>query len=242
MTERLYFDDAYLRRFEAVVEEADARTIVLDRTAFYPTGGGQPHDTGTIARDEAVWAVEEVSGREPIVHALTGDHDLEVEERVVGELDWDRRYALMRYHTAQHLLSAVLLDAFDAPTTGNQLYSTRARIDCAYPRFSKSDMSEIEARVNEQIDAGLPVRTFELDRDEAERRLDTERTRIDLLPASVQSVRIVEIGPEGEPVDRTACAGTHVSSADELGRFAVTGRETKGSDEERLSFELSAIE
>lgn len=240
MTERLYFEDAYRRRFEATVEDVDSRTVALDRTAFYPTGGGQPHDTGMITRGEASWTVEEVNGRDPIVHTLTGKHDLEVGERVVGELDWDRRYALMRYHTAQHLLSAVLLDVFDAPTTGNQLYSTRARIDCAYPRFSRSDMDEIAALVNEQIEAALPVRTYELDREEAERRLDAERTRIDLLPASVRIVRIVEIGPDEDPVDRTACAGTHVASTEELARLKVTGRETKGSEEERLSFELSA--
>lgn len=242
MTERLYFDDAYLRRFEATVEEVDGRTVVLDRTAFYPTGGGQPHDTGTLSHTGSTWDVDVVSGRDPIVHELGSEHDLEVGAGVVGELDWDRRYALMRYHTAQHLLSAVLLDLFDAATTGNQLYPTRARIDCAYPRFTSDDMGRIEAAVNEYIDAALPVRTYELARDEAERRLDTERTRIDLLPASVREVRIVEIGSEDEPIDRTACAGTHVRATDELGRFEVTGRETKGSDEERLSFELSGIE
>ncbi len=239
MTERLYLDDAYLRRFDATVTAVDGRSITLDRTAFYPTGGGQPHDTGTLVIDGATHDVVDVSGRETIHHELehTVSH-LAVGERLEGEIDWERRHALMRYHTAQHLLSAVLLDRFGAMTTGNQLYDTRARIDCAYPRFSDTEMDEINTLVSSLIEADYPVRTYTLDRETAEATLDTSRTRIDLIPASVRAVRIVEIGPEGDPIDQTACAGTHVDSTGELGTFELSGRETKGSDEERLTFEL----
>jgi len=144
----------------------------------------------------------------------------------------------MRYHTAQHLLSALLLEEFDAQTTGNQLYDDRARIDVAHDRFSPADLESITERMNELIDRGMAVRRYEMDRDRAERELDTERTRIDLLPESITELRIVEVGPDDDPYDRTACAGTHVETTDVIGRFEATGRETKGSDEERLSFEL----
>lgn len=237
MSERLYFDDAYLRRFEATVTEIDEHTIFLDQTAFYPTGGGQPHDTGVFSYEGDTWQVTDVHGRQEIAHVLEGDAlTFDVGDHVAGELAWDRRYALMRYHTAQHLLSAVLIDAFDAMTTGNQLYTTRARIDCAYPRFEADDMAQIEQGVNAYIEADHPVRTYVLDRPVVEERLDTTRTRIDLLPSSVTEVRIVEIGPEDDPIDRTACAGTHVNSTGEIPLIEVTGRETKGSEEERLAF------
>jgi len=156
----------------------------------------------------------------------------------------------MRYHTAQHLLSALLLEEFDAGTTGNQLYADRARIDCDHDRFSEDDLDLIERRMNDLTDAAMPVRWYEMDRERAEAELDTDRTRIDLLPDSIRELRIVEIGgdgPEGsvdvaaaaaDPYDRTACAGTHVESTADCGEVTVTGRETKGSDEERLSVRL----
>ena len=145
----------------------------------------------------------------------------------------------MRYHTAQHLLSALLLAEFDAPTTGNQLYTDHARLDCAYDRFDEDAMASIEERMNELVDEDGPVRWYEMDREVAEDELDTERTRIDLLPDSIDRLRIVEIGDEDDPYDRTACAGTHVERAGEVGTVTITGRETRGSDGERLYFELS---
>jgi misacylated tRNA(Ala) deacylase len=158
----------------------------------------------------------------------------------VGELDWERRYAHMRYHTAQHLLSAVLLEQFDAETTGNQLYADHAHLDCSYSRFSTADLADIERRLNELVTADTPVEWYVLEREEAETRLDSERTRLHLLPDSITEVRIVEIGaPGGGVYDRTACAGTHVASTGDVGTVDVVGRETKGSNEERVEFVLS---
>lgn len=240
MTTRLYFEDAYLTTFEATVEAVEGDGVTLDRTAFYPTGGGQPHDTGVLRRDDgSADDVVDVSGRGRIAHALEGGADgYAPGDAVVGILDWTRRYALMQYHTAQHLLSAVLLDDFDAPTTGNQLHADRARIDCAFERFDGTDIEAIEARVNALCAADHPVSTAVFDRAVAEERLDAERTRLDLLPESVTEVRVVTIGDPADPVDRTACAGTHVRSTDEVPPFEITGRETKGRDEERLAFHL----
>ena len=183
---------------------------------------------------------------------------------VVGEVDWDRRRAHARYHTAQHLLSAVLLREFDARTTGNQLYADHAHLDAAYDRFDADDLALIESRLNELVDDDRPVERYTMDRAAAEATLDTDRTRIDLLPDSITELRIVEIGglaseaddgaepdgggetddgaePDGDaaPYDRTACAGTHVNATGEIGEVVVTGRETKGSDEERVRFALA---
>lgn len=239
MTERLYFADSYRDTFEATVEAVNGTAVALDRTAFYPTGGGQPNDTGWLRAGDAELRVTDVTGRDPIEHELERAPPVTPGEEVVGILDWERRYALMQYHTAQHLLSAVLLEAFDAATTGNQLYPDRARIDCAYPRFADAEIERIEALVNDHVQAHHAVSTSVLDREVAEATLDTERTRIDLLPDSVTEVRIVEIGNGDDPVDRTACAGTHVRSTGEIPPFEVTGRETKGAEEERLRFHLA---
>ncbi|MFD1644856.1 alanyl-tRNA editing protein [Haloarchaeobius litoreus] len=250
MTEALYLTDSATRRFEATVERVAGDRVVLDRTCFYPSGGGQPADTGTLTADGTEWAVTDVAKKDTIYHTLDGDPP-EPDTAVVGELDWDRRHAHMRYHTAQHLLSALLLDEFDAATTGNQVYTDRARLDCAYDRFDDDDLATIEDGLNGLVADELPVRWYEMDRATAEAELDTDRTRIDLLPDSITELRIVEIGGDGpagacdradaaaEPYDRTACAGTHVESTADIGTVTVTGRETRGSDGERIRFELA---
>ncbi|MFB6081865.1 MAG: alanyl-tRNA editing protein [Halanaeroarchaeum sp.] len=233
MTTARYLDDSTARTFQATVERVLDDRVVLDETLFYPEGGGQPHDEGTLSFDGETARVVDVQKRDTIYHTLEGPMPAEG-DTVTGELDWERRYAHMRYHTAQHLLSAVLLADFDAPTTGNQLYADRARIDVAYDRFTEADFARIESAVQGHVDDALPVEWYTMDREAAETELDPERTRLDLLPESITEVRIVEI----DDVDRTACAGTHVGNTEEIGTFQVTGRETKGSDEERLTFVL----
>jgi misacylated tRNA(Ala) deacylase len=238
MTETPYLEDSSVREFEATVQRVLDDRVVLDRTHFYPEGGGQPADHGRIDTDDNSVPVTDVQKKDTIYHWVDGDAPAEG-ARVTARLDWERRYAHMRYHTAQHLLSALLLVEYDAPTTGNQLYEDRARIDVAHHRFSETDLADVTARMNELLGAAMPVRWYEMDRDRAEAELDTERTRIDLLPDSITQLRIVEIGPDDDPYDRTACAGTHVTATDDIGTFEATGRETKGSGEERLSFVLT---
>jgi len=266
MTEELYLDDDTVTAFEATVERALDDRVVLDRTHFYPTGGGQPHDTGTLrvaadgagAADEdgAEWEVVDVQKKDTIYHTLAPADGGDARSlpapgtAVVGEIDAARRAAHSKYHTAQHLLSALLLNEFDAQTTGNQLYDDHAHLDAAYDRFDDADLDRIEARLNELVADERTVTSYVMDRTEAEATLDPERTRIHLLPDSIRELRIVEIGasgadeagPEGdvEPYDRTACAGTHVGNTAEIGEVVVTGRETKGSDEERVRFALAA--
>ncbi|MDS0293435.1 alanyl-tRNA editing protein [Halogeometricum luteum] len=239
-SEPLYLEDTARRTFEATVESVAGDRVVLDRTCFYPTGGGQPHDTGRL-RDGTgrEWRVADVTKKGDILHTLDGDPP-DPGTAVTGEIDWERRYAHMRYHTAQHLLSAVLLERYDAETTGNQLYDDHAHLDCAYERFERSDLDRIEARVNELVAEARAVRWYSLDREAAEASLDPARTRIHLLPDSITEVRIVEIGgaDDDHPFDRTACAGTHVADTGAVGTMEVTGRRTQGSAEERIEFVL----
>ena len=257
MTEELYLTDDTVRRFDATVERALDDRITLDRTQFYPTGGGQPHDTGVlrVADDpDRRWRVVDVEKSETVSHTLApidGDAPPSLPSPgtdVVGEIDWDRRHAHARYHTAQHLLSALLLREFDARTTGNQLYADHAHLDAEYGRFEADDLARIEDRLNELVGDDRPVERYTMDRTAAEATLDADRTRIDLLPDSITELRIVEIGgpddgsgggTEDGPYDRTACAGTHVGSTGEVGEVVVTGRETKGRDEERIRFVLA---
>jgi len=239
-TEALYLDDSSVRRFDATVVRTleDPSRVVLDRTHFYPEGGGQPADRGTIGVDGREWSVTDVWKRDTVYHEVGGEPP-EPGTAVTGELDWERRYAHMRYHTAQHLLSALLLEEYDAPTRGNQLYADRARIDVEHDRFTGTDLADVEARMNDLIEAERAVTWFTMDRERAERELDPERTRIELLPDSIRELRIVEIAGEGDDsYDRTACAGTHVRNTREIGEVRTTGRETGGSDRERLRFEL----
>ena len=239
-TEALYLEDSSVRRFEAEVVRAldGPPRVVLDRTQFYPEGGGQPADRGVLGDDGQEWAVADVQKRDTVYHELDWEPP-EAGTTVSGELDWERRYAHMRYHTAQHLLSALLLEEYDAPTRGNQLYADRARIDVEHDRFTESDIADVETAMNALVADDRAVTWYTMDRERAERELDPERTRIELLPDSIRELRIVEVAGTGEePYDRTACAGTHVRNTREIGEVRVTGRETGGSGRERLHFEL----
>lgn len=256
MTERRYLDDSSVREFDATVTAVRGTRVVLDATQFYPTGGGQPHDTGVLRGADDEYDVVDVQLTDELEHHLDrdsgqgGNLKLEPGDDVVGVVDDARRGAHSRYHTAQHLLSAVLLDEYDARTTGNQLYEDRARLDCEYDRFDDDDLAAIERRLNGHVDEDHPVRWYTMARDVAEEELDTDRTRIDLLPDSITELRIVEIGGDGprghceradaatDPIDRTACAGTHVTGTGEIGTVTVTGRKTAGAGEERVRFEL----
>jgi misacylated tRNA(Ala) deacylase len=238
VTEQLYLEDSTVQSFEATVERSLADRVVLDATHFYPTGGGQPHDTGTLAVDGEQRRVTGVEKKDEVYHTLAGDTP-DRGTTVQCEIDWDRRHAHMRYHTAQHLLSAVLLREFDAPTVGNQLYDDRARLDCEYDRFTETDLADLETELNALVDDGLDVRHYTMSRERAESELDTQRTRIDLLPDSIRELRIVEVGDAEDPFDRTACAGTHVGNTADLGEVTVTDRTTQGAEKERVTFELA---
>jgi misacylated tRNA(Ala) deacylase len=234
MTELIYFSDCYVKEFKATVLQVHGNRVVLDRTAFYPRGGGQPSDTGTVLSNEGLARVVEVckEGAE-VVHALEGP----VPGKGCGveaSIDWDSRYAHMRYHTAQHLLSAYFLDQHKAKTTGNQISTQGASIDLDVESFDPDVLKGAQDQVNLWIKRSLPVKITMMPRQDALRVLNPERTRIDLLPKSVSTLRIVE----AQGVDVVACAGTHVSNTSELGHFEVVKTSSKGRDRRRLEFVL----
>ncbi len=235
MTEELFLRDAYLERFEARVVSLNGREMVLDRTAFYPGGGGQPADKGTLGigpvRASVVDARREGAG---IVHVLDTAIPDTVRE-LNGELDWERRYAHMRYHTALHALSGIIWKTFDAKVTGGQMRPDRARMDFSFPGEWTADVvGEIERLTNEALDEERPVRVYELPREEALKNPDLIRTQVNLVPERVKTVRVVEI----EGIDTQADGGTHVANTREVGTLEITGHKSKGRQNKRLEFVL----
>ncbi len=234
-TDALYAEDAYLREFEATVLAVDAegRRVALDRTAFFPGGGGQPHDLGSLgglpvdslARDgELVW------------HGLGGDGPLPAEgDLVEGRIDWDRRHALMRTHTALHVLSAVIWRDYESKVTGASMEPLRGRMDFELEGLSGELVREIEARVNEEVAADRPVSVGFLPREEADRRPELIRTKVSLLPESITVVRTVEI----DGLDLQADGGTHVARTGEIGSVSIPEHKSKGRLNKRLQLALS---
>jgi misacylated tRNA(Ala) deacylase len=235
MSEELFLKDAYLKEFEALVSDLAGREVVLDRTAFYPGGGGQPADKGTL-RVGPVQAHVVDARREggDVVHVL--DNAIpDTVRKLNGEIDWERRYAHMRYHTALHTLSGVIWKAFDAKVTGGQMRQDRARMDFSFPgEWTAEVVSEIERLTNEALAGERSVRVYELPREEALKNPDLIRTQINLVPERVKTVRIVEI----EDIDTQADGGTHVANTREVGSLEITGHKSKGRQNKRLEFVL----
>ena len=235
MTEELFLNDAYLREFRAPVKKIDGREVVLGETAFYPGGGGQPPDKGTIGIGPIGAAVVDArrEGRS-IVHVLDRAIPDTVRE-LRGELDWDRRYAHMRHHTALHVLSGVIWKGFGAKVTGGQMRPDRARMDFSFPGEWTADVvGEIERSANAALAENRPVRIYELPRGEALENPDLIRTQANLVPERVKTVRIVEI----EGLDTQADGGTHVANTREVGEIEITGHKSKGRQNKRVEFSL----
>jgi misacylated tRNA(Ala) deacylase len=235
VTEELFLGDSYLRQFEARVVELSGREVVLDRTAFYPGGGGQPPDKGTLGigpvRASVVDARRE--GGE-VVHVLDNPIPDTVRD-LKGELDWERRYSHMRHHTALHVLSGVIWRNFGAKVTGGQMRADRARMDFSFPGEWTTDVvREIERLTNEALSEGRPVKVYELPREEALKTPDLIRTQVNLVPERVRVIRIVEI----EGLDTQADGGTHVANTCEVGQLEITGHKSKGRQNKRIEFVL----
>lgn len=235
MTELLFLQDSYLREFRAAVVKHAGREILLDRTAFYPGSGGQPSDKGQIRIGPIQANVVDVR-REGgnIVHVL--DNPIpETVRQVNGVLDWERRYAHMRYHTALHVLSGVIWRGFGAKVTGGQMRPDHARMDFSFPgEWTAEIVEEIEQSTNEALAGKHPVKVYELPREEALENPDLIRTQVNLVPEHVAMVRIVEI----EGLDSQADGGTHVSNTSEVGRIEITGHKSKGRQNKRIEFVL----
>jgi misacylated tRNA(Ala) deacylase len=235
VTEELFLEDAYLKEFESPVVELSGREVVLARTAFYPGGGGQPADKGALGVGPVNAVVVDVR-REGgnVVHVLDKAIPDTVRE-LKGELDWERRFAHMRYHTALHALSGVIWQNFGAKVTGGQMRADRARMDFSFPGEWTADVvGEIEGLVNEALAERRSVRVYELPREEALENPDLIRTQVNLVPERVKTVRIVEI----EGLDTQADGGTHVANTEEVGEVEITGHKSKGRQNKRVEFVL----
>ena len=235
MTEEIFLEDSYLREFEARVVELSGREVTLDRSAFYPGGGGQPPDKGTLGigpiRASVVDARREGGA---IVHVLDNPIPETVRE-LRGEIDWERRFAHMRHHTALHVLSGVIWKSFGAKVTGGQMRADRARMDFSFPGEWTTDVvGEIEHLTNEALASARPVKVYELPREEALQNPDLIRTQVNLVPERVKMIRIVEI----EGIDTQADGGTHVANTREVGRLEITDHKSKGRQNKRIEFVL----
>ena len=235
MTGELFLKDSYMKEFEARVVKLEGREVVLDRTAFYPGGGGQPADKGTLGIGPVMTSVVDArrEGGE-VVHVL----DKAIPDTVrdlKGALDWERRYAHMRYHTALHVLSGVIWRNFEAKVTGGQMRAERARMDFSFPgEWTAGVVGEIERLTNEALAEERPVRVYELEREEALANPDLIRTQVNLVPERVRTIRIVEI----ESLDTQADGGTHVANTREVGEMEITGHKSKGRQNKRIEFVL----
>jgi len=237
MTELLYQTDSTLREFDAVVTEIVGDGVVLDRTAFYPGGGGQPCDFGRLLAVDDEWQVVKVKRSEGrVVHKLDRDPP-PVGTRVIGTLDWERRYALMRTHTAMHILCGVIWRDYGASVTGGNMEPLRGRMDFEFERMQAELVSEIEAKINAEVAAARPTSVQILPRKEAFQIPDLIRTKINLLPPRITEVRVVTI----EGLDTQADGGTHVENTSEVGPLCITDYKSKGRINKRLVVELEEV-
>jgi len=236
MTGQLFHTDSYLKEFTAAVVAVDMaeHAAALDKTAFFPGGGGQPHDTGMLVFREAALPVTRVQRRgEHIWHRIEGDLP-EQGETVRGALDWERRYRLMRTHTALHVLCGVVWRDYGAQVTGGNMEPLRARMDFEFETLRGELVREIERKVNAEIRRGREVRIAVLPREEAFTIPDLIRTKINLLPPGIQEVRTVEIAG----LDLQADGGTHVANIRETGAVRITDYKSKGRINKRIFIEL----
>jgi misacylated tRNA(Ala) deacylase len=238
MTDLLYQTDAYAREFTAQVLAFEEGTLVLDRTAFYPGGGGQPADTGTLGWESFVCALTKVKKiGDEVRHWVETDeaHPLPpVGTEVHGKLDWEQRYKLMRTHTALHVLCGVIWRDYGAQVTGGNMQPLKARMDFELEHMSAGFASEVEDKINTEVEAGRVVSVRILPREEAFQIPDLIRTKINLVPAAITRVRVVEI----EGLDLQADGGTHVANTQEIGRIRVVKHESKGKINKRLRIAL----
>jgi misacylated tRNA(Ala) deacylase len=234
-TELLYLRDASLRSFDATVVEVDETGVALDRTAFYVTGGGQPHDTGLLRWGAGEARVVDVRKRgNGAWHTLEGDRP-PVGTTVHGEIDWDRRYALMRTHTALHVLCGVIWNTWGKAVTGGDMQPLSARMDFEFDPLPPSFATDIEELVNAELAAARPIHVSFLARGEALGDADLIRTKVNLIPETVTEIRVVDI----VGLDKQADGGTHVARTDEVGRIRVVKTESKGKGNKRIRIEVT---
>jgi len=236
MTKALYLEDMYLKEFEAVVESvSEEKLIVLDQTAFYPKSGGVDNDSGIFRRlsDNKEFKVIFARKIENEISHEVEELGLEVGDKILGILDWNRRFELMRYHTAAHVLSGVFFNEGNVKVTGNNLVLGKGRIDFNFPNFERDLVEKFVERSNEIIQSDLNVESYYITRDELEQ--DASLMKLNMgLPKNIKHVRIIEI----KTFDKQPDGGCHVSHLGEIGKIQIQKIQNKGKNNRRLYFEL----
>jgi misacylated tRNA(Ala) deacylase len=233
MTSLLYQTDSYLRQFSAKITatNTEGKAVTLDQTAFYPGGGGQPCDFGTLSVGPLTYPVAKVKKQgDDVLHFLGGADLPELGATVEGSIDWDRRFRLMRTHTALHVLCGVVFRDYGALVTGGDMEPLAGRMDFEFERMQAELVHEIEDSVNREIQKAYEIRVKILPREEAFQIPDLIRTKINLLPEGISQVRTVEI----VGLDLQADGGTHVANTSEVGKIRVTDYKSKGAINKRI--------
>lgn len=234
-TDEIFSVDAYCRAFDATVRSVDPeeRRLTLDRSAFYPTGGGQPHDTGALTSGGEPLRISRVARDRDtgeIWHWVDGDDLPAAGQAVHGELDWDRRYLLMRTHSALHVLCGVMWSDYGVAVTGGNMEPGSGRLDFELPQISVEFGKHVEARINEEIARARDVRVEFVTRDTADTDPALIRTQANLIPRHIDPLRVIDI----VGLDRQADGGTHVGNTSAIGRVEVTKAESKGRANKRI--------
>jgi len=224
-------DPCYMREFDARVIERGPDFVVLDQTLFYAEGGGQPTDLGVLRWDGGEAKVLRVQKEKGTIRHVIDR--LPAADDVHGVLDWDRRYAHMRMHTSQHLMSGLVFRIYGARTVGNQIHAERSRIDFQPANFTPEDLKRIEDGCNAVVASQADVRIFEEDRAVVEGRVE-DRALMGLLPQSIRRLRVIEVGT----ADYCPCGGTHLKNVREIGRVRILGKRSKGRETDRVEYEL----
>ena len=234
MTELIYLQDSYVKEFAAIVVGHDEQQngVWLDRTAFYPGGGGQPCDQGRLLAAAREYMVSRV--KRGGIHIIEGERP-PIGAKVKGVIDWARRYKLMRTHTAMHILCGVIWRDYQASVTGGNMDVLSGRMDFAFERMAPSLIAEIETKINQEVAAARDLSIQVLPREQAFQIPDLIRTKINLLPAGIREVRTVEIAG----LDLQADGGTHVANTSEVGTIKISKYKSKGGINKRLYVEIS---
>ena len=239
MTDLIYQTDSYIKEFDAIVESVlpEENAIIPDKSAFYPGGGGQPFDQGRMIINNIEYPVQKVKKQgKDVLHFLDGEAPLpEAGAAVHGVLDWERRYSLMRTHTALHVLCGVVFRDYGASVTGGNMEPLKGRMDFEFETLRGELVGEIQEAVNKEVEAARDVRVKILPREEAFQIPDLIRTKINLLPEGILEVRTVEI----VGLDLQADGGTHVKNTSEIGTIKITDYKSKGAINKRIYIEVS---
>jgi len=233
MTKKLYWEDSYVKEFEATITAVNDTTVELDQTNFYPTGGGEPNDIGKLISNGEGFQIIDVSKEgDKILHKVDKE-GLKVGDRVKGVIDWERRYRLMRMHTAAHLLSALINRETGALITGGNLDLDKSRIDFNLETFDREKIIQLVDRANKLIKQDAEVKSYTMKREDALRIPDIIKLA-EAVPPDADELRIVEI----TGIDKQADGGNHVKSLKEVGEIQVMKLENKGRNNRRLYYTL----